>query len=158
MAGFNSMMIPGSKATTDNTYAEEEILMPKAVKRGEIPALIGIDIEHAPTVVGTTTTGEYSAWHLSTKSEDAIKSIDDDAVVAAGKRTVVLQTAVGQTEENNIERVIFPAPIPITSAKLYIGFHQNKGSAFTAKYRLILVPRYIPGIVQQNNLQAQAQF
>lgn len=158
MAGFNDMIIPGSKLGVEGSYVEEEVLMPKALKRGEIPALIGVEVEYPTPQLTNSDAQEYCGFHVSTKSEDALKDISDDAVIVADKQQYEVLTEVGVFIHDKVKRITLPAPIPITSAKVYIGFFMNIGVAHTFKYRLHLVPRYIAGVVQQNNLTANAQF
>lgn len=151
---YNATLVTGNKATATATYAEEEVLMPKAGRRGEVPALIGIDIYHPQ--MGKLD-DKISQWQLSTEENDAMGNLDDKNNVAFGQRDGQLDTN-GRVIEDRVERIVFPAPIPITFDKLFIGFYQDSGGSFTYRYRLWFAPRYIPGVQQKANVTTQTQF
>lgn len=143
---YNAQTLKGSKAFT-SAYAEDEILMPKA--RGNlVPAIIGMDID----VPDLDADNDVFDWHLSIKSQDAVGGLDDEDVVIAGGYNTAGALAAGATIFNQVERITLPAPIPITSDKLYLGATVTPNS--TIKYRLYIVWRYIPGVVQKQSSQS----
>lgn len=157
-AQFNSTIVSGEKVAATATFVEDEIIMPKTEVPSLVPSLIGIEILHPYEDKDTMAEHDYSKWHLSTKSQDDIIDLSDMDCIAAGVIEYTLATAVGIAIQNRVERITFPAPIPITSSKLFIGFKQVTGVSHTYQYRLYLAPRSIPGVVQQNNLTQSVQF
>lgn len=153
---FNANSIKGSKATTGAAYAEDEIIMPQA-KGNQLPAIIGVEVKH-PALLKTDE--KYSGWHISTKSQDALIDIDDVDCIAAQQRKHADGASVageGGSEEL-VERYTPPAPIPISSGKIYFGFNQDTGSAHTYKYKIFYVPRYVKGVQQRSNLWSEAEY
>lgn len=150
---YNANFLKGNKSTTTGTYGEDEVLMPQA-KANILPAIVGIEVQHPKM---SNLADKYSKWHLSIKSQDDVQDLDDEDVVAKGQRDAGTNAAPVNVEDP-IERIIFPAPIPISFDKLWFGFKQDTGSTHTYRYNLIWVPRYLKGVQQRNNLVNQTQF
>lgn len=151
MANFNAQTIKGSKTAVSGTFAEDEINMPKMIG-SNIPAIIGLEIQH-PNITQAAET-VYSKWHISVHSEDDIRDIDDSYIIDADQKWSADNDAAGETNgaQDLVQRITFPAPIPVSSQRIYFGFKQLTGSDHTYKYKIWWVPRYIKGVKQQDNM------
>lgn len=151
---FNANLISGNVSAATATYVEDEVLMPKALQRNEVPALIGLQIQHPKM---HTLVDKYSSWHLAIKSNTDIINLDDSDCIDCDTRYGSLLTS-GKFVEDSVQRITYPAPIPISSAKLYFAAKQDTGSTHVYRYRLWLVPRFVKGVQQQNNVSQTVQF
>lgn len=148
MAGsMNLQWIKGSLATSDNTFAEDEILMPKA-KGSMLPAIKEIHVLHPKM---SNLANKFSKWHLAIHSEDEIQDLDDSYTIESRERVAGTNAAPVNVEDKT-EVVVYSFPVPVSVDKIYFGAHQDSGSSHTYKYKIGYVPRYVAGVRQQQQM------
>lgn len=155
MSGYNALLKKSSKAAASGTAIAIEIEMPKVAGKGLVPALIGIDIKHPKMGI---LADKYSKWSLNIKDSGAVGEISDEDVVDADERDSYTNTAVNQGMEDVVQRVRYPAPIPIESDKLFFNYQQDTGSSHTVRVVLHLVARYVSGAQQKQQIINNLQF
>jgi hypothetical protein len=149
-SNFNAEIISAELTVESDTHEKVEIAMP--LTRGNmIPAIIGVEIEHPESL---TSVGDVSEWALTDDQKSSMPEFDNRDVIACGKK--VYPAAANLLNFDAIERINFPAPIPITMDKIY--FNGLCAEAHTYKIRIYVVPRYIKGLQQKKQLQFNAQF
>lgn len=156
MVDFNQQFLKGKKSAATATFSEDEIQMPKSSIKGVVPALVGIDVNFTLSPDGTTpfVASKYHKWRLCTKSNDSLPEMEDAEVICGGDN---FEPAVIVGHDSHW-RITFPAPIPITSDKLYFQCLQDSGATNLFNYNISWVPRYIRGIQQQQQVQTFVQF
>lgn len=153
--GYKMNILSGSKAAGDGVFVEDPIELPKAAG-GNLPAIIGIEVLHMDQSVLAT---KYSRWALCDKSNDAIPDLDDSEVIASGWRQAGENGAAGQdTFQDLVERVYFPAPVPIRTSRVYFQAVQNSGSSHTYRYRILWTNYYVQGARQEDAISQKTQF
>lgn len=152
---YNCINIPFSIVCASGaTVVDQTINMPIAPGPGLIPCLIGVTLKHPPLLKVDTA---YSKWALSVRPDTVMEELSNQNVIEYGHRVNTI-AANGQVQEDLVERLVEPAPVPVSLTQIHFLANQTSGASHTYEGHLKMVWREIYGLTQKQNQVNQSQY